>query len=130
MTAVAVFTILNVYSFVRLDDAFDTLQDHVSLIETLEERETRLEQAEALEEEGETLDACRRRNTANAEYRESETAAHDVLEFDLGVNSDAVSKLRAALPTAAEQDRDCDGDQLLTGADYAPPPEPAATGGG
>lgn len=66
------------------------------------------------------LDGCRERNDTQRGFRSLFSVTFDTLEVQLGVSDDVLAPLRANVDTFAEKDRDCDGDGMLTTADYPP----------
>lgn len=64
------------------------------------------------------LDFCRSSNDARAAVRDAFVSLFAELER-MGVRSDALVRLRAALPPQSETDYDCDGDGDLDEDDYA-----------
>jgi hypothetical protein len=78
------------------------------------------EQREDAEETGEAVNACRVRNRGTLNDRLRFDALFDTLER-IFPDEPAVDELRAAVPAdPGIEDRDCDGDGVLTGDDYAP----------
>lgn len=63
------------------------------------------------------LQTCRELNTARSLSRAALHALVDAV--DPGTPNPTIERLRAAIPSAAQQDQDCDGDGSLDDGDYA-----------